>query len=60
MNLVIVCSENTQRNKIAKKFKPLLKDKKLAVLAIPDNCACMDLELIQLLKNRVPKYVPIT
>jgi len=33
----ILVMENAHRNKIAKKFKALLKDKKLAVLAIPDN-----------------------
>lgn len=56
---VILVMENSHRNKIAKKFKELLKGKKLAVLAIPDNYRYMDPELIKLLKLRVPKYLHI-
>lgn len=53
----ILVMENSHRNKVAKKFKPLLKGKKLAVLDIPDNYDCMQPELIALLKNTVPQYV---
>lgn len=53
----ILVMENIHKNKIAKKYKELLKAKKLSVLAIPDSYDCMDPELIKLLKVRVPKYV---
>jgi predicted protein tyrosine phosphatase len=56
---VILVMENSHRNKIAKKYQELLKGKKLAVLAIPDNYKYMDPELIKLLKIRVPKYLHI-
>jgi len=56
---IILVMENSHRNKIAKKYSALLKDKKLSVLAIPDNYKCIDPELIGLLKVRVPKYVRI-
>ena len=55
----ILVMEKSHRNKIANKFKNLLQGKKLAVLAIPDNYEFMDPELIRILKNKVPKYVPI-
>jgi len=56
---VILVMENTHRNKISKKYKELLKGKKLAVLDIPDIYECMQPELIQLLKTKVPRYVRI-
>ena len=56
---VIFVMENSHRNKIAKKFKALLKGKKLRVLDIPDNYQRMDPDLIKLLKSRVPRYVRI-
>lgn len=55
----ILVMESFHRNKISTKFKHLLKGKKLAVLDIPDNYDCMDEELIQILKNKVPRYVQI-
>lgn len=56
---VILVMEKSHRNKISKKYKELLKSKKLAVLEIPDNYEYMQPELIQLLKNKVPRYVRI-
>ncbi len=56
---VILVMESQHRNKIAKKYRSLLKKKKLAVLDIPDNYEVMDSELIKLLKARVPRYVRI-
>lgn len=53
----IFVMESTHRNKVSKKFKPLLKGKKLACLDIPDNYACMDPELIRILKSRVSRHV---
>ncbi len=56
---VILVMEKSHRNKISKKYKELLKSKKLTVLEIPDNYEYMQPELIQLLKNKVPRYVRI-
>ncbi|OOZ40607.1 phosphotyrosine protein phosphatase [Solemya pervernicosa gill symbiont] len=56
---VILVMEKSHRNKISKKYKELLKDKNLAVLDIPDIYECMQPELIQLLKVKVPRYVRI-
>jgi predicted protein tyrosine phosphatase len=56
---VVLVMENSHRNKVAKKFRPLLKDKKLAVLNIPDDFDFMDPVLVRILRNRVPQYVLI-
>ena len=57
---VVLVMEKTHRNKVAKRFRELLRDKKLAVLDIPDNYEFMDPLLITLLKGRVPRYVRIS
>ena len=54
---VILVMEKTHKNKVAKKFKDLLKGKKLAVLDILDNYDVMDEELVAILKARVPRYL---
>lgn len=54
---VILVMEKSHRNKVAKKFRPLLKDKKLAVLGIPDDFDYMDPALVQTLRSRVPRYL---
>ncbi len=54
---VILVMENTHRNKISKKYKELLRDKKMAVLDIPDIYECMQPELIQLLRAKISRYV---
>ena len=54
---VILVMGKTHKNKVAKKFKDLLKGKKLAVLDIPDNYDVMDEELVATLKARVPRYL---
>ena len=56
---VILVMENSHRNKVAKKFRPLLKDKKLSVLHIPDDFDFMDPLLVRILRNRVPQYVRV-
>lgn len=55
----ILVMEKTHRNKIAKRFRSLLKNKKLAVLEIPDHYDYLQPELVSLLKSRVPRYVRI-
>ena len=54
---IILVMEQSHRTKITKKFRRQLKDKKLAVLEIPDNYEYMQPELISLLKKKVPKYI---
>lgn len=56
---IILVMEKMHRNKISKKYKALLKDKRLIVLEIPDNYECMQPELIQLLKAKVSRVVRI-
>ena len=53
----ILVMEKTHRNKVAKKYKDLLKGKKLACLDIPDNYERMQPELVRLLKSKVPRFV---
>ncbi len=55
----ILVMENSHRNKVSKKFRDLLKGKKIGVLEIPDHFDFMDPLLIRLLKARVPRYVRI-
>jgi predicted protein tyrosine phosphatase len=54
---VVLVMEKSHRNKVSKKFKELLKGKRLVCLDIPDNYDCMQPELIRLLEAKVPKYV---
>ena len=56
---VVLVMEKSHRNKVAKKFRPLLKDKKIGVLEIPDNFDYMDPDLVRILRNRVPRYVRV-
>jgi len=54
---IVLVMEKSHRNKISKKFKELLKGKRLVCLDIPDNYECMQPELVKLLKAKVPRYV---
>ncbi|MBB5213317.1 low molecular weight protein tyrosine phosphatase family protein [Microbulbifer hydrolyticus] len=54
---IIFVMEKSHRNKVSKKFKDLLKDKKLVCLDIPDNYDRMDPVLIRLLENKVSRHV---
>ena len=44
-------------NKVSKKFRALLKEKRLICLDIPDNYDRMDPVLVRLLENGVSKHV---
>ena len=57
---VILVMEKSHRNKVSKKFKELLKGKKLVCLDIPDNFSRMQPELIRLLETKVARYVRFT
>ncbi len=54
---IILVMEKSHRNKVSKKYKELLKNKRLVVLDIPDNYECMQPELIQSLKTKVSRVV---
>lgn len=54
---IIFVMEKSHRNKIAKKFKDMLKDKKVVCLDIADNYDYMDPLLVRLLKNKVSRHV---
>ena len=54
---IILVMEKAHRNIISKKYKELLKDKRLVVLDIPDVYQCMQPELIQLLKAKVSRVI---
>lgn len=56
---IIFVMENRHKNKLQKKFKTYLKDKKLYILNIPDEYDYMDDELIKILKKKIPKYITL-
>ena len=55
---IIFVMERSHRNKVSKKFKDLLKGKKLVCLDIPDEYDRMDPILVRLLESRVMKHLP--
>ncbi|MDH3691153.1 MAG: phosphotyrosine protein phosphatase [Gammaproteobacteria bacterium] len=54
---IVFAMEKSHRNKITKKYKDALKNKRLIVLDIPDNYAYMDPELIKILRSKVARFV---
>lgn len=54
---VVLVMEKSHRNKISKKYKKLLKGKRLICLDIPDHYEYMQPELVKLFKTRVPRFV---
>lgn len=56
---VILVMEKSHQNKIFKKFREHLKDKQVGVLDITDIYDYMEPVLVQLLENKVPRYVRI-
>ncbi len=54
---IIFVMEKSHRNKVSKKFKELLKTKRLICLDIPDEYDRMDTILVRLLKNRVLRHI---
>ncbi len=54
---VVLVMEKSHRNKLSKKFHEQLKNKKIGVLDIPDIYDYMEPVLVQLLENKVPRYV---
>lgn len=56
---IVFVMETSHRNKVSRKFKALLRHKRLICLGIPDNYDRMDPVLIRLLKNNVSRYVAL-
>ena len=56
---IVLVMEKSHKNKVSKKFRSLLKDKKVSVLEIPDDFDFMDPLLVRILRNRVPRYVRV-
>lgn len=54
----VLVMEAAHRAKIAARFQPQLRGKRMAVLGIPDQFAYMDPELVRLLQQKVPRYLP--
>ncbi len=55
---VVLVMEATHRAKMAARFRTVFRDKRIAVLGIPDQFGYMAPELVQLLEQRVPGYLP--
>ncbi|MCB1931211.1 MAG: phosphotyrosine protein phosphatase [Candidatus Accumulibacter sp.] len=55
---IVFVMENSHRNKVGKRFKPLLRGKKLVCLDIPDEYERMDPLLVRLLESRVLPHIP--
>ena len=55
----IFVMEKAHRNRIQKKFRSSLRNKRLIVLEIPDEYEFMDEGLIRLLKAKLGRYLPI-
>ncbi|MGJ4729002.1 low molecular weight protein tyrosine phosphatase family protein [Luteimonas sp. SDU101] len=54
----VLVMEASHRAKIAVRFQPQLRGKRVAVLGIPDQYEYMAPELVQLLQEKVPRYLP--
>ena len=57
---IIFVMEKSHRNKVSKKFRQVLKSKRLICLDIPDEFDRMDAVLVRLLENRVLPHIPHT
>ena len=57
---LIFVMESDHRNKLSKKFRAHLKDKRVVCLDIPDQYEFMDPALVALLEAKVPQYLPRT
>ncbi|MHC9084212.1 low molecular weight protein tyrosine phosphatase family protein [Luteimonas sp. RIT-PG2_3] len=55
---MIFVMERTHRSKLSRKFKQHLGSTRVICLEIPDEFEYMAPDLIQLLKVRVPRYLP--
>jgi len=56
---VVLVMERIHKKKVSKKYQPLLKNKRLLCLDVPDNYAYMQPELIRLLESKVHKLLAL-
>lgn len=54
---IIFVMEKAHRNKLSKKFRPYLSNKRIICLDIPDDYEFMDPVLISILKLKVGKFL---
>jgi predicted protein tyrosine phosphatase len=54
---IIFVMEKSHRNKISKKFKLCIRNKRVICLDIPDEYEYMDQELVALLEERVERFI---
>jgi len=59
---IVFVMERSHQNKVSKKYKVFLKERKLVCLDIPDEYDRMDPVLVRLMENRVMRHirVPLT
>lgn len=57
---IIFVMEKVHRNKLMSKFRRSLKQQRVICLDIPDEYEFMDPDLIQLLKAKVERFLPLT
>jgi predicted protein tyrosine phosphatase len=55
---IIFAMEKMHRQKISAKFREHLRNKRVICLNIPDNFGFMDPKLVEVLNERVPKFLP--
>lgn len=55
---LIFVMEKAHRNKLTKQYRAHLKSQRIVCLDIPDDYDYMDPVLVQLLKAKVPRYLP--
>lgn len=55
---LIFVMEKAHRNKLSKKFRPYLSGKRVICLDIPDEYDFMDPVLVQLLRQKVTRFLP--
>jgi len=56
---VILAMERTHRRKLQRKHRASLNGKRIICLEIPDKYDYMDPELVKLLEEKVPRYLPV-
>ena len=56
---IIFVMERQHRNKLQKKFRKALKDQSVVVLSIPDDYEYMDPDLIDILKAKMRRWLPM-
>ncbi len=56
---VIFVMESTQRNRLQKRFRHLLGGKRVVTLGVPDIYEFMEPGLVDLLRSKLRRYVPV-